>query len=133
MLNFKKKRRIKVFIFDRRSLKKEEKTVQKAILTALDRLRDRYQKYVDDGLNIKTIFNDDVLIHNIIDKDYYVYKTKVGVQLRILYMVSEENNDITMLSYYIKNRLHTVSRSYSAEYKDIFKRKIEMFKKQGVV
>lgn len=84
---------------------KEPIGTQRLIYKAVDKLRQRYQTYTKMDKCISNIFNDDTLIHDIIKKDFYVYKCRVGrVSIRLLYIVRD--NDLIVVNHCIKNRIH---------------------------
>ena len=89
--------------------------VRRSIDMAIDRLEQRLSTYVDDqGIEAGKIFGDDVLIHDIINKKYYVFKTKVNqMQIRILYTV--EDDKLIILSHWYKNRTNNYYITYFKE------------------
>lgn len=82
-----------------RCFDKKDKSTQKVILRGITKLQNRYEYYRE----AECIFNDDILVHDIIEKKYFVYKCCVGkVQLRILYFL--DNETLIIISTYIKKK-----------------------------
>lgn len=86
---------------------KENADTKRSIDMALSKLEERLSKYVvDQKIDVGKIFNDDVLMHDIINKRYYVYKCKANnMQIRLLYTV--KNNKIILISHWYKKRTDT--------------------------
>lgn len=83
---------------------KEKKDVQRSINMAVERLKKRLSVYVEgQHLEPNKIFGDDILIHDIVNKYWYVFKCKVNqMQIRILYTF--EDGNLIILSHWYKNR-----------------------------
>lgn len=80
---------------------KEDTYTRKIIDKGVEKLRQRLSQYKCN--NISDIHSDFVLIHDVIDGKYYVFKCSVGrVQLRILYTF--ENGDLTIISHQFKRK-----------------------------
>lgn len=80
---------------------KEDLYTQKIIDKGVEKLRHRLSQYKYN--NISDIHSDSVLIHDVIDGKYYVFKCSVNrVQIRILYTF--ENGDLTIISHQFKRR-----------------------------
>ena len=80
---------------------KEDKSTKRSIDRGIQKLEARLSEYLTKDINIENIFNDDVLIHDIINKRFYVYKCQVDrIQLRILYTVIDES--MIIISHYCK-------------------------------
>lgn len=102
-----------VHIYDK-SLRKEPKSVQKTINKALDKLTQRYGYYSSRNIDIRNVFNDDILVHDIVKKEWYVYKCMADkMQIRILY--TAKGNDIIVAAHYIKQK---DSKKYLAEFEE---------------
>lgn len=75
--------------------------------------------YVGRNIPLNQVFNDDVLIHDIIKaptQDYYVFKTEVNnLQIRILYTVDAANH-IIIVSHFLKKKN---AKSYLYEFQRI--------------
>ena len=77
--------------------------VRRSIDMAVERLIARLSPYVDQNIEIGKVFTDDILIHNIINKYFYVYKCRVNqMQIRILYTIRD--GDLIIVSHWYKNR-----------------------------
>ena len=88
-------------ILNDKTYRKEDNSTKRSIDKGIAKLKTRLLEYTSRGVNVENIFNDDILIHDIINKHFYVYKCKVDkIQLRILYMVSE--GDLVIVSHYCK-------------------------------
>jgi hypothetical protein len=93
---------------------KEKLDVQRSIDMAIDRLKERLQYYNDQNIEIGKVFGDDILIHDIINKYYYVYKCRVNqMQIRILYTVKD--NKLIIISHWYKNRTNNDYIKYFKE------------------
>lgn len=100
-------------IMNNKKYEREDKSTKRSIDKGVSKLLDRITAYYNQGYSISNIFDDSVLVHDIINKHYYVFKCKVDkLQLRILYTVSKEN-EVIVVSHYIK-------KSPTKEYIDIF-------------
>lgn len=84
--------------------RKEKVDVQRSIDMAVDRLKARINEYViNQNTEPDKIFGDDVTVHDIINKYYYVFKTKVNqMQIRILYTYVD--GKLVIVSHWYKNR-----------------------------
>lgn len=107
------------------SFKKYKPSIKDAVLAAASKLRDRYQEYYNSGISIVHIFNDRILIHDVLgkNKDYYVYKySHKNIQIRLLYKVS--NNKIIIVSCHVKNgsRYNSGSCHDGSKYLDNFRK-----------
>lgn len=108
-----------IVIQNDKDYKKEDQSTKRTIDKGINKLDARLSKYRMQKIKIENIFNDDILIHDIINKKYYVYKCRVdNVQLRILYTVVEDK--LVIISHYCKknptkeyiNYFEKVSSSY---------------------
>lgn len=80
---------------------KEDAYTRKIIDKGIEKLRQRLSQYKYN--NIADIHSDPVLIHDVIDGKYYVFKCSVNrIQIRILYTF--ENGDLTIISHQFKTR-----------------------------
>ena len=62
----------------------------------------------NEYIAITNIFGDSVIIHDIIDGHFYVYKCCVSnLQIRLLYEI-DKNNNINVLSHFIKNNNNSI-------------------------
>lgn len=88
-------------IINDKSYKKEDKSTKRSIDKGIIKLEARLSEYLNRNIKIENVFNDDILIHDIINKRFYVYKCQVDkIQLRILYTVVNEN--LVVISHYCK-------------------------------
>lgn len=83
---------------------KEKIDVQRSIDMAIDRLQLRLANYAaSPTFEIGKVFGDDVLIHDIINKYYYVFKCKVNqMQIRLLYTIKD--GKLIIVSHWYKYR-----------------------------
>ena len=109
-----------------RQSKKLNKTLERQLNIGCDKLIMRLEDYRKQNIDVSRIFNDDILIHDIIHKNFYVYKCSVeGMQLRILYQVV--NNDVNILAFYSKNssnRNKNACKEYIHYFEDVVERKL---------
>ena len=95
-------------IHDEKSYKKLDKNSQRMISKAINKLTQRYNEYKRQNIAITNIFGDSVIIHDIIDGHFYVYKCCVSnLQIRLLYEVDGDNN-INVLYHFIKNNNNSI-------------------------
>lgn len=81
--------------------KKLDEYSQKVYRRAVQKLVDRLQYYLNQGKRIDNIFGDDILIHDIFEKNQYVHKCYInGMQMRILYTV--KNDELLIIAHYVK-------------------------------
>ena len=81
--------------------KKLDEYSQKVYRRAVKKLLNRLQYYLDQGKRIDNIFGDDILIHDIVEKNQYVYKCYINsMQMRILYTVKDD--ELIIISHYVK-------------------------------
>ena len=98
--------RMKTVILDK-DYKKLDKYTQKVIDKSIDTLQSRLNQYLGQNIKINKVFNDDVLIHDIIN-DMYVFKCRsYNIEIRLLYTM--KGNTLKIMSFYIKNRTRTLS------------------------
>lgn len=97
-----------------KTYKKVDKSTKRSIDRGIMKLQSRLSEYLSKNIKIENVFNDDILIHDIINKHYYVYKCQVDkLQLRILYTVHEDS--LIIVSHYCK-------KSKTKEYISYFER-----------
>lgn len=88
-------------IINDKTYKKEDKSTKRSIDKGIIKLEARLSEYLNRNIKNENVFNDDILIHDIINKRFYVYKCQVDkIQLRILYTVVNEN--LVVISHYCK-------------------------------
>lgn len=98
-----------------KSLTKENINVQRSVNIAVRRLNERLSQYVDvQHMDVGKIFNDDILMHDILNGTYYIYKCACNqMQIRILWTV--EDNKLVIISYWYKNRTNNEYIRYFAD------------------
>lgn len=93
---------MKVVILDK-NYKKLDKYTQKVIDKSIEVLLSRLQQYLDQNIRITNVFNDDILIHDIINKMYVFKCRSYNIQIRLLYTM--QGDDLLKIhAFYIKNR-----------------------------
>lgn len=110
-------------IINDKAYKKEDKSIKRSIDKGIVKLEARLDEYIRRNIKIENVFNDDILVHDIINKQYYVYKCQVDkIQLRILYTVVDDT--LVVISHYCKKSPTKEYIGYfekiSAEYKNKF-------------
>ena len=104
---------MKVVLADK-TYSKAKVDVQRSIDMSIERLNKRISKYKDQNIDIRKVFNDDSTIHNIINDNFYVYKTKANqMQIRLLYTI--KNNKLVIVSHWYKNRTNNDYIKYFKE------------------
>lgn len=109
-------------IHESRSFKKLDKYTRGTVNLAIKKLKNRYEEYRKQNIVITNLFGDDIIIHNIIEHDFYVYKCCArGIQIRLLYEV-DKDNEINVIDFYIKNSesIRTNVGEYNQRYLDMF-------------
>lgn len=118
-----------------REYKRLDAYSRKTIDKSIKKLEDRYNNYKEQNIVITNLFGDDILIHDIIDKEFYVFKTQENrCQIRLLYCVNKETNNIDVISFFIKNRdnnLKKYSGRYQNKYLSMFKETVDNFKRSN--
>lgn len=85
------------------SFKKLDKYSQESINLAIQKLQKRYKEYRKQNIVITNLFGDDIIIHDIVDDGFYVYKCRArNIQVRLLYEVNDKG-EINVIDYCIKN------------------------------
>jgi hypothetical protein len=97
---------MKTVILDK-DYKKLDKYTQKVIDKSIDTLQSRLNQYLGQNIKINKVFNDDVLIHDIIN-DMYVFKCR-SYNIEIILLYTMKGNTLKIMSFYIKNRTRTLS------------------------
>ncbi len=84
--------------------KKENVDVQRSIRMAIKKLEKRLCQYVDQNdFNPDRIFGDDIIVHDIFNKNFYVYKCKVNqMQIRLLWKI--EDGKLIIVAHWYKFR-----------------------------
>lgn len=113
-----------------KQFRKLDRSLQEQINKAISKLNNRYREYRKQNIVITKLFGDDVIIHDIIDDDLYVYKCRTkDVQIRLLYTVDNKDN-INVLDFAIKNHdnMKTGVGRENNRYIDMFKNNIAKYK-----
>lgn len=113
-----------------KQFRKLDRSLQEQINRAISKLNNRYREYRKQNIVITKLFGDDVIIHDIIDDDLYVYKCRTkDVQIRLLYTVDNKDN-INVLDFAIKNHdnMKTGVGRENNRYIDMFKNNISKYK-----
>jgi hypothetical protein len=123
-------------IHDEKSYKKLDKNSQRMISKAIDKLTQRYEEYKRQNIAITNIFGDSVIIHDIIDGHFYVYKCCVSnLQIRLLYEVDEDNN-INVLYHFIKNNNNSIkgpdAKRCGDMYLKLFENKVHDYERSSI-
>lgn len=100
-------------IEDTRDYRKLDPNVKRAVDESIEKLRHRYSQYKKQNKVIASVFGDDVIVHDIVNKEFYVYKTQANrMQVRLLYKITTDNK-LDVISFYIKNSNSVVSMNGS--------------------
>ena len=114
--------------------KKLDAYSQKSINLAIDKLRKRYEEYRKQNIVITNLFGDDIIIHDIIESNFYVYKCQTrGIQIRLLYEVDKKDK-INVIDYYIKNQENTTKTNVgkqSTRYVAYFQKAVSNYKEEN--
>lgn len=100
---------------------------------AIDKLKNRYKHYADQKASVPDIFRDRIIVHEVIDNKYLVFKTCAkDVQVRLLYQICDKGN-INVLDFYIKNNTNANKSNHGQEIRYLvhFKESIDNIKKKG--
>ena len=117
---------MKVIIKDP-TYKKSDPNTKRCIDSGIKKLQQRIENYTENGTTINRVFNDDVLIHDIIC-GFYVYKTKTcNNQLRLLYTII--NDKLFVISHYIKK---SDENMHNQAYIGHFEKACDTLKRKGV-
>lgn len=94
---------------------KQKVDVQRSIDMAIERLKMRMLEYQEQNIEVGKIFGDDIIIHDIINKYFYVYKCRVNqMQIRLLYTMKDDK--LIIISHWYKNR---TNNDYIKYFKDV--------------
>ncbi len=90
-------------------VKKANRDELRVVERATSKLLSTLNTYDMNGICFEKIFNDDVVKHNCLDNNMYVYKfsDRNKSQLRLLYQfqrVDNDNANIRVIDYYFKRR-----------------------------
>ena len=84
--------------------KKSDKCIRKSLDKAFEKLESRIKIYLSNNISLDRVFGDDILIHDIVNDNYYVYKTTVNnLQIRVLYTMNQSKN-LVIVAHYIKKK-----------------------------
>lgn len=117
---------MKVIIKDP-AYKKSDPNTRRCIDLGIKKLQQRIEQYLDQDKPVNQVFNDDILIHDIIC-GFYVYKTKANNnQLRLLYTMNK--NKLVVVSHYIKKSDEAL---HNQTYIGHFERVCSNLKRKGI-
>lgn len=98
---------MKTVILDK-NYKKLDAYTRKVIDKSILNLQNRLNQYLSQNIRITKVFNDDILIHDIIN-DMYVFKCRsYNIQVRLLYTMKGDTL-LKIHSFYIKNRTNSLN------------------------
>lgn len=101
---------------------KQKVDVQRSIDMAIERLKMRMLEYQEQNIEVGKIFGDDIIIHDIINKYFYVYKCRVNqMQIRLLYTMKDDR--LIIISHWYKNR---TNNDYIKYFEDVSNSYIKM-------
>ena len=107
--------------------------IKRAVDNCIVKLQDRYKDYQKQNISISNIFGDGTIIHDIVDNDFYVYKSQYNkIQVRLLYKV--DHNKINVVYFYIKNgknNFASVKSKKQTRYLELFEWYVKNYKKRG--
>jgi mRNA-degrading endonuclease RelE of RelBE toxin-antitoxin system len=90
-----------LIIYDK-AFSKTDNCTQSLLKKSYKKLEQRALSYFNKNIQMDQIYGDDILIHDVIDGMFYVYKTRINtLQIRVLYTVDERNN-IIIIAHHIK-------------------------------
>lgn len=120
-------------VHNSKAYKKLDKYTASTIDLAIDRLKKRYSLYRKQNDVITTLFGDDVIVHEVIDNNFYVYKCQSrNVQIRLLYEV--KHGKVNVIDFFIKNHdnelKHTIGK-YNAKYLTMFKLSVKKYREEN--
>lgn len=109
--------------------KKLDKSLQEQVNKAIKKLENRYREYKKQNIAIAKLFGDDVIIHDIVDDNFYVYKCRTkDLQIRLLYTVNNKDN-INVIDFVFKNHnITTNNGNTNKRYLDMFKDNVIKYK-----
>lgn len=112
--------------------RKLDPNIRQAVDMCIKKLQKRYNDYQKQNISIANLFGDGNIIHDIIDNEFYVYKSQFkGIQVRLLYKV-DENDNIDVVYFYTKNGNHIVNikGSIQQRYISLFENFVNNLKKE---
>ena len=114
--------------------KKLDSSIRKAVDMCIVKLEERYKYYQNQNIAITNLFGDGNIIHDIVDDGFYVYKSQFNkIQVRLLYKVNNDN-EIDVIYFYIKNgnNLVNIKGKKQTRYISLFENFVRNYKKECV-
>lgn len=114
--------------------KKLDTSIRKAVDMCIVKLEERYKYYQNQNIAITNLFGDGNIIHDIVDDGFYVYKSQFNkIQVRLLYKVNNDN-EIDVIYFYIKNgnNLVNIKGKKQTRYISLFENFVRNYKKECV-
>lgn len=114
--------------------KKLDPSIRKAVDMCIVKLEERYKYYQNQNITITNLFGDGSIIHDIVDDGFYVYKSQFNkIQVRLLYKVNNDN-EIDVIYFYIKNgnNLVNIKGKKQTRYISLFENFVRNYKKECV-
>lgn len=114
--------------------KKLDPSIRKAVDMCIVKLEERYKYYQNQNIAITNLFGDGNIIHDIVDDGFYVYKSQFNkIQVRLLYKVNNDN-EIDVIYFYIKNgnNLVNIKGKKQTRYISLFENFVRNYKKECV-
>lgn len=114
--------------------KKLDPSIRKAVDMCIVKLEERYKYYQNQNITITNLFGDGNIIHDIVDDGFYVYKSQFNkIQVRLLYKVNNDN-EIDVIYFYIKNgnNLVNIKGKKQTRYISLFENFVRNYKKECV-
>ena len=114
--------------------KKLDPSIRKAVDMCIAKLEERYKYYQNHNITITNLFGDGNIIHDIVDDGFYVYKSQFNkIQVRLLYKVNNDN-EIDVIYFYIKNgnNLVNIKGKKQTRYISLFENFVRNYKKECV-
>ena len=114
--------------------KKLDPSIRKAVDMCIVKLEERYKYYQNQNIAITNLFGDGNIIHDIVDDGFYVYKSQFNkIQVRLLYKVNNDN-EIDVIYFYIKNgnNLVNIKGKKQTRYISLFENFVKNYKKECV-
>ena len=114
--------------------KKLDPSIRKAVDMCIAKLEERYKYYQNQNITITNLFGDGNIIHDIVDDGFYVYKSQFNkIQVRLLYKV-DDNNEIDVVYFYVKNgnNLVNIKGKRQTRYISLFENFVRNYKRECV-
>lgn len=109
-------------------------STRKAVDKCIIKLEDRYKYYQEQHIAITNLFGDGNIIHDIVDDDFYVYKSQFDkIQVRLLYKVDNDDK-IDVAYFYVKNgnNIVNIKGKKQTRYLSLFEDFVKNYKKECI-